>query len=101
MTYQRVDRSRLTTVVPVTGEVDHVTALGIPAAVRAALSDGARHIVVDLTDVDFMDASALSALVLSRKLADLSGAHLSVRCAAARHVRLFTITGLECLLDGR
>jgi len=90
-------------VVRVSGEVDLATAPSL-AEVLAGCKGGS--VLADLTDVTFMDAAGLNALVAARRYLDRHGASLFVQGASARVARLFEITGLDqvfgeesCVLD--
>lgn len=83
-------------VISVGGEVDHDTAAQLDQAVRSALSDGARHVVVDLSTTGFMDSSGLGALVGLSKAAD--GATLVVVCPQPSLRKLFAISRLDEVL---
>ena len=83
-------------VVAVRGEVDLHTAEKFQQAVeRAAGSDGACAVVVDMSGVAFMDSTALSALVRSKDSLEKRGA--SLRLAAPSHAveRIFSVTGFQ------
>jgi len=57
-------------IVEVVGEIDMATAPELSTAISAA-AEGVERVVVDLTEVTFLDSSALNALVHSqRELAD-------------------------------
>ncbi len=81
-------------VVAVSGEVDVDSA----AALRDGLTDlleSGDSIVVDLTNVDFLDSTGLGALVAARTTAAERGALLPLVCTRQRVLKLFTITGLD------
>ncbi len=84
-------------VISVGGEVDHDTAPQLDRAVRAALSDGVRRVVVDLSTTGFMDSSGLGALVGLSKAADGATA-LVVVCPQPSLRKLFAISRLDEVL---
>jgi anti-anti-sigma factor len=53
-------------IVEIAGEIDMATSPEMAEAVEAA-SDSCRRVVVDLTEVTFLDSSALNALVVCRR----------------------------------
>ena len=60
----RLSQAAETLVVEVVGEVDMATAPELTQAIDAGmLNESVRRVVVDLTDVTFLDSSALNALV--------------------------------------
>jgi anti-sigma B factor antagonist len=83
-----------TLIVEVVGEIDMATAPELAAAIASA-EDGVQRVVVDLTEVTFLDSSALNTLVhCQRKLAERE-IGLRVVSPADRVVRrVFEITRL-------
>lgn len=64
----RLSQTAETLVVGVVGEVDMATAPELAQAVDAeVLNESVRRVVVDLTDVTFLDSSALNALVQGQR----------------------------------
>lgn len=66
------------TLVAVGGEIDISTAVRFRDAALAALDDEPRRVVVDLTDVGFMDSTGLAVLVLMRRKTTARGVSLAV-----------------------
>jgi anti-sigma B factor antagonist len=87
-------------VVTVAGEVDMFTAPRVEAAVGRALADPAVDvIVIDLTDVEFLDHAGLSALVDAHRAAERQDEPLRIVVDHNRPVvRPLEITGLERVL---
>ena len=81
-------------VVEVSGEVDVYAAPELRDRLTEILADG-RSVVVDLTDVGFLDSTGLGALVSARTSAAERGASLPLVCTHERILKLFTITGLD------
>jgi anti-sigma B factor antagonist len=81
-------------VVGVSGEVDVYAAPELRERLTEILADG-RSVVVDLTDVGFLDSTGLGALVAARTTAAERGAELPLVCTHQRILKLFTITGLD------
>lgn len=82
-------------VVVITGEVD----LGCAGDVGRAL-ETARHaqhgdLIVDLSAVEFIDASGLKPLLVAHRELTDEGRRLALRAPSAATVRLLAITGLE------
>ncbi|MGW4379726.1 STAS domain-containing protein [Kitasatospora sp. NPDC004531] len=83
--------------VQVNGEIDLDTVPSLRRALAAAI-DSHREVVLDLSEVTFMDCAGLGALVRARNQADRCGARLVLRGAGRRVVRLLELTGLHrCL----
>jgi anti-sigma B factor antagonist len=81
-------------VVGVSGEVDVYAAPALREGLTELLEDG-RSVVVDLTEVGFLDSTGLGALVAARTAAAEHGASLPLVCTHQRILKLFTITGLD------
>jgi anti-sigma B factor antagonist len=81
-------------VVGVSGEVDVYAAPELRERLTELLENG-QSIVVDLTEVGFLDSTGLGALVAARTSAGERGASLPLVCTHQRILKLFTITGLD------
>lgn len=95
-----VSSQRRAQLVRVRGEVDISTAYDLQVAFDALVAAGAGPVVVDLSDVDFIDSSGVTALVRARTDLGRQGRRMSIACPAAGHVhRLFEIVDLVERLD--
>jgi anti-sigma B factor antagonist len=56
-------------------------------------------VVVDLTDVEFIDSTGLGALVGARTAAADQGGTVALVCTQPRILKLFTITGLDSVFE--
>ena len=83
-----------TPVVAVSGEVDVYAAPALRDGLTDLLQDGG-SVVVDLTEVGFLDSTGLGALVAARTTASGQGGTLPLVCTQQRILKLFTITGLD------
>ena len=82
-------------VVPLAGRIDAATAPAVNKAVRAAMADGVRQIVVELRDVTFLSSSGLRALLLLARELRREGGDL-VLCALQPQVaEVFHLTGFD------
>ena len=81
-------------VIAVAGELDLYTVPNLRNAFEEILAEGSRRdVVVDMTQVSFMDSTGIGALVSGRRrLAD--GAQLRLVCTQPNVVKLFSLTGL-------
>ena len=84
-----------TPVVAVSGEVDVYSAPALKDSLDSLLKDGASTVVVDLSDVAFLDSTGLGALVEARAATTDAGGSLPLVCNHERILKLFTITGLN------
>ena len=81
-------------VVAVNGEVDVYAAPALRDGLTELLHNGS-SVVVDLSEVGFLDSTGLGALVAARTAAAERGAVLPLVCTHQRILKLFTITGLD------
>ncbi|MFF8610357.1 STAS domain-containing protein [Streptomyces sp. NPDC015346] len=87
--------------VAVSGEIDFVSAPRLRAALDAALSDGARRVVVDFGEVQFCDCYGLSVLLRARRRARERGMDLRLVNVDAPPVRrLLELTETAAALLG-
>ena len=85
--------------VRVYGELDMATA---PEFREALLALAARNVVVDLSVLDFLDSSGITAILTARKEVVARGGTLVLDAANGIVRRVLEITGLSTLLrDGR
>ena len=82
-------------VITVSGEVDLATSPDLDAAIIAGLDSGAGSLVVDLTDVSFMDSSGLGVIVRGLKRCREADKDLDLVIANERVLKVFGITGLD------
>ena len=81
-------------VVAVRGEVDVATAPRLREKLIDLVNQGEHHIVVDLTDVDFLDSTGLGVLVGALKRVRTNDGELALVCCEPRILKVFEITGL-------
>jgi anti-sigma B factor antagonist len=82
-------------VVAVRGEIDMHSAGKLSERLISRLGPGPAPLIVDLTEVGFIDSTGLGALVAARNQAQESGSVLRVVCPQERLLKLFRITGLD------
>jgi anti-sigma B factor antagonist len=82
------------TVLAVKGEVDVYSAPRLREKLVELVSQGHRHIVVDLESVDFLDSTGLGVLVGGLKRLRSHEGDLTLVCTQARILKVFEITGL-------
>jgi anti-sigma B factor antagonist len=98
LSVSHIDDGR-TTVVSVGGEVDVYTAGLLRNAIDEQIAAGARQIIVDLNETQFMDSTGLGVLVGRLKLVRHHHGWLRVACANERILRVFKITGLDTVFS--
>jgi anti-sigma B factor antagonist len=84
-----------TRVVAVAGEIDIFTAPEFKQRITAPVDAGCSRVIVDLSDVTFLDSSSLGVLIgVHRRLRRLDG-RLVIVCHRDAIVKTFRITGLD------
>jgi anti-anti-sigma factor len=85
-------------IVAVTGEVTFSNVAELNRRLDAALSGESRDLVVDLSDVSFIDSSGLSALLTASKQARERGGAVALVLAGAEPPSIFRFRGVDRLL---
>ena len=84
-------------VVTVAGEADLHTAPELDRALQGVLGLGGTSVAVDLTDVSFIDSTALGVLLRFRPRFTARGGNILIVTPDRRVLRTFEITGLDQL----
>lgn len=87
-----------TAVIVVSGDVDLHTAPLLRVEALTAMTRGARHLVLDMAEVDFVDSTGLSTLIVLLHATHEPGGSLRVARVPERLVRMVTMTGIAELL---
>lgn len=82
-------------VLTVFGEVDLATSPDLDAAIVTAIESGTAAVVIDLTDVSFMDSSGLGVIVRGLKRCREADKDLDLVITNERVLKVFGITGLD------
>jgi anti-sigma B factor antagonist len=82
-------------VVTVSGEVDLWTVESLKDSLSACLDDGAHRLVVDLTEVDFIDSTGIGVLVAALRSARQAGGDLGLVVTHPHVSRILEITSLD------
>lgn len=85
------------TVLSVKGEVDMYSAPTLRDRLSDLIDSGHHTVVVDLSDVGFLDSTGLGTLVAARQNATERGGSLPLVCDHERVLKLFRITGLDAV----
>lgn len=86
------------TVVTVSGEIDVFTAPRLRQYLIDLIAEGRTHLILDLTDVAFLDSTGLGVLVGTLKRVTSAGGSLSVAALNHRLLTLFHTTRLNQIL---
>lgn len=82
-------------VITVAGELDLRSSTVLKSGIVDAIDQGARHVILDMSAVTFIDSMGLGALVGGlRRLRAVDG-EIALVCADHSIVRIFEITGLD------
>jgi anti-sigma B factor antagonist len=84
-----------TLVVDIGGEIDVYTSPKLRERLVGLVGEGARRLVVDLEDVEFIDSTGLGVLVGVLKRMRAREGSMSLVCSQDGLLRVFRITGLE------
>jgi anti-sigma B factor antagonist len=96
-----VQRNGVAATVRVSGELNVSTAQDLTSTCQALHADGAREVVIDLTNTNFVDSAGLGALVTAHQLFGDDDGRLRLAHPNELLVRLLDLTGLAgFLLDG-
>ena len=90
----RVRREPGCAIVTVAGEIDIVTVARLRQRLNT-LADSGRHVIADLDQVGFMDASGLGAIVGASRRATAHGSSFQVVCDRRQTRQLFRLAGLD------
>jgi anti-sigma B factor antagonist len=82
-------------VIAVEGEIDLATVGTLDAAVTRAIEAGAADLWIDLSDVEFIDSTGLTAIVRAHKALDHGRPRLAVICPHGPALRAFEVSGLQ------
>ena len=85
-------------VVVVAGELDLDSAPRLSRELESLIESGPPEVVIDFSDLSFVDSSGLAVLVSAQKRLVQQERHLAIRGARPAALRLFEITGLTDLL---
>jgi len=93
----RVERAEDVAIVNVAGRIVRGQESTLKDAVLA--EEGARMIVLDLTDVETLDAGGLNLLVSLHRWTESRGAHLRLVNPRPFVYEMLTVTHLDCVFD--
>jgi anti-sigma B factor antagonist len=86
-------------VLVVGGEVDYEVSPQLKARVMKAIKAGTRRLVLDLTDVSFIDSTAIGVIAGAvERLDEVGGGSIAVVSTHEKVMQIFEITGLDNVL---
>jgi len=86
-------------VVKLAGELDAYLAPEVRERVEEVLGSGAAWLLMDLTEVEYIDSMGLGIMVGAAKRANERGGDLSIACARPNVLRVFEVSGTRDLLN--
>jgi len=86
------------TALEVEGDLDLASAPNLKWALADLQAAGQHNLIVDLTNVGFIDSTALGVLVGAQRGLDV-GARLLLICSEPNVLRIFELTGLDGMFD--
>lgn len=96
----RTERGVDSTTVYATGEVDYGTASRLRSVLVELVHGRERNVILDLSQVTFIDSTALSVLVQAKQRFDSAGQNLVVVGTQPRVSRVLELAGLNDYLVG-
>lgn len=82
-------------VVTLEGEIDIYSSPQFKEVLLKGIEEGANHVIIDLTDVTFIDSTALGVLVSGAKRVRPRNGSLDIICVDENIIRILEITGLD------
>lgn len=79
-------------------EIDITNAEALRSALLKAATNGHRTLVVDMTQTQFCDSSALHTLLAAHKRAEAEGREVLLVMASTAVLRVFAITGVDHMI---
>ena len=95
----RSRREGVTLTVSLVGELDARAAVRFQSAIDEAEQSDAAAIVLDLSEVRFVDSSGLVALLMAARRSDRRGGWLSVRAGSGEARQLLELTAIDQKLN--
>jgi anti-anti-sigma factor len=95
----RSSREGVTLTISLVGELDAHAAVRFQSAITEAEKSDAAAIVLDLSEVRFVDSSGLVALLMAARRSDRQGGWLSVRAGSGEARELLELTAMDQKLN--
>ena len=92
------DTSERSTVLKLQGELDVATAPALEASLASAFAGDPSSMVVDLSDLTFLDSTGIRVLVSAGRQAEDAGCSLVLLAPTAQVLRVLRLTGVDRLL---
>ncbi len=86
-------------VIRISGELDAYMADDVRERVEEVLGSGARWLLIDLTEVEYLDSAGLGIMVGAAKRANDRNGDIAIVCHRPNVLRVFEISGTKELLN--
>lgn len=93
------DADRKATVVRVAGRLNAASSPEAKARLKGLAGDGPKHLLLDLSELSFIDSSGLSTLVAGYKAAVEAGGSLKLACLVPQVREVFALTHLDRVFE--
>jgi anti-anti-sigma factor len=80
--------------VTLSGELDLASAGQLDTAIAELCADGAKRIVLELGELEFMDSTGLRSVLVGDELCKVSGCELLIGATSRQVERLFDVSGV-------
>ena len=87
------------TVVLMAGRLNAASSPEAKARLKALAGEGSKHLLLDLSELSFIDSSGLSALVAGYKAAVEAGGSLKLACLVPQVREVFALTHLDRVFE--
>src|SRR6185312_16341772 len=87
--------------VSLAGELDLSSADQLDTTIAELCADGARQIVVEMSELEFMDSTGLRSLLVGAELCEVNDCELLIGSTSLQVERLFSVSGVEGELPRR
>lgn len=77
------------------GELDLRAATELREELLRALGDGDGSLLLDMTELSFLDSTIISVLIMAKRRAEQAGGEVRLRNVPDRVKRVFSITGID------
>ena len=92
------DASSDLSILVVGGEVDYEVSPQLKADMMRSIKAGAKRLVLDLSDVTFIDSTAIGVVAGAVEKLDEAGGSLAIVSTHEKVVQIFEITGLDSVI---
>lgn len=81
------------------GRIDGTTAAAFEAAAIALIETGAAHVVIDMSNVDYLSSAGLRSLLIIAKHVKSGGRPASLCCLDGNVAAVISVSGFDAIFD--